>query len=95
MSRSKLAQCIDESTQGKVTHRQGDFNRKLGRDEALEWHINTLITIVYTRTKQAHFRIKLFLDAPASSLRLRLNPIAWIDCSPTGCARKVKQACEN
>ncbi len=34
MSRSELAQSIDESTQGKVTHRQGDFNRKLGNKGA-------------------------------------------------------------
>ena len=33
MSRSELAQSIDESTQGKVTHRQCDFNRKLGMEE--------------------------------------------------------------
>ena len=95
MSRSELAQSIDESTQGKVTHRQGEFNRKLGRDAALEWHINTLLTVCYARTEQARFRIKLFLGTPASSLRLRLNPITWIDCGPTGCARKVKQACKN
>ena len=64
MSRSELAQSIDESTQRKVTHRQGDFNRKLGRDAALEWHINTLLTVCYARTEQARFRIKLFLGHP-------------------------------
>ena len=37
MSRSELAQSIDESTQGKVTHRQGDFNRKLGNKGAFKW----------------------------------------------------------
>jgi len=63
MSRSELAQGISESTQGKVTHRQGDFNRKLGGDEAFESYINTLITIVYTRAKQAQHRIKMLLGS--------------------------------
>ena len=48
----KLAQGIDESTQAKLTHQQGDFNRKLGSDEALELYINTVITIAYIRVKQ-------------------------------------------
>jgi hypothetical protein len=64
MSRSELAQSIDVSTQGKVTHRQGDFNRKLGGDEVLEWCINTVITIVYTRAELAQHRIKMFLGGP-------------------------------
>ena len=54
MSRSELAQSIDESTQGKVTHRQGDFNRKLGGEEVLEWCINPLITIVYSSGRTPH-----------------------------------------
>ena len=49
MSRSELAQSIDESTQGKVTHRQGDFNRKLGNKGAFEMQIKTLITAAYSR----------------------------------------------
>jgi hypothetical protein len=47
MSRSELAQSIGESTQRKVTHWLGDFNRKLGSDEASKLNINTLITICY------------------------------------------------
>jgi hypothetical protein len=42
MSRSEIAQSIDESTQGKVTHQLGDFNRKLGRDEMRNLTIRTL-----------------------------------------------------
>ena len=95
MSRSELAQSIDESTQGKVTHRQGDFNRKLGSDEASNGTINTLITIVYTRMEQLALLSKPFLGSPACLPRLCLNPIARIDCGPTGCARKVKQTREN
>ena len=95
MSRSELAQSIDESTQRKVTHRQGDFNRKLGSDEALELYINTVITIVYIRVDQRCYRSKLFLGSPAYLLRLRFNAIARIDCGPTGCARQVKQTREN
>ncbi len=49
MSRSELAQSIDESTQGKVTHRQGDFNRKLGNKGRSKWQIKTLITLAYSR----------------------------------------------
>jgi hypothetical protein len=63
MSRSEIAQSIDESTQAKVTHQQGDFNRKLGSDEALEWYINAVITIVYIRVEQRCYRSKLFLGS--------------------------------
>jgi hypothetical protein len=66
MSRSELAQSIDESTQRKVTHRQGDFNRKLGSDEALEWYIKAVITISYIRVEQRCYRSKLFLGSPRS-----------------------------
>ena len=46
MSRSELAQSIDESTQGKVTHWQGDFNRKLGGEGMHTLNISILITIL-------------------------------------------------
>lgn len=49
MSRSELAQSIGESTQGKVTHWLGDFNRKLGNEGAFEMEIKTLITSAYSR----------------------------------------------
>ncbi len=63
MSRSELAQSIDESTQGKVTHRQGDFNRKLGSDKALKWYINTLLTIGYIRMEGQLAAPSCFLEA--------------------------------
>jgi len=61
MSRSELAQSIDESTQGKVPHRQGDFNRKLRGGGVLEWSIKTVITIVYGRDEGTHYCVRLFL----------------------------------
>lgn len=48
MSRSEMAQSIDESTQGKVTHRQGDFNWKLGNRRVPKSQTNSIFTIVYT-----------------------------------------------
>jgi hypothetical protein len=52
MSRSELAQSIGESTLGKVTHRQGDFNRKLGNKRVPESTINPIFTTVYTIAKR-------------------------------------------
>ena len=70
MSRSEIAQSIDESTQGKVTHRQGDFNRKLGSDETLEWYINTVITIVYIRVEQCFLEARRICCIYASTRSL-------------------------
>jgi hypothetical protein len=77
MSRSEVAQSIDESTLGKVTHRHADFNRKLGNDEALEWYINTSITIVYIRVEQRCYRSKLFLGSPGVFVASTLQRDRW------------------
>jgi hypothetical protein len=63
MSRSELAQSIDESTQGKVTHRQGDFNRKLGNEGAVERQIKTLITLAYSREDDTDHYLRMFLGS--------------------------------
>ena len=34
-----------------------------------------------------------FLAQPGG--RSGLNPIAWVDCDPTGCTGQVEQTCEN
>jgi hypothetical protein len=69
MSRSELAQSIDGSTQGKVTHRRGDFNRKLGGGRVLEWSIKTVITIGYGRDEGTHYCVRLFLGTAGRSFR--------------------------
>ena len=78
MSRSELAQSIDESTQGKVTHRQGDFNRKLGNKGALEMQIKTLITAAYSRRGNQITASGCFFEARdvvhASTRSLGLTP---------------------
>lgn len=75
MSRSELAQSIDESTQGKVTHRQGDFNRKLGNEGAFEMEIKTLITLAYGEPDHS---LRMFLGSRdvvhASTRSLGLTP---------------------
>jgi hypothetical protein len=78
MSRSELAQSIDESTQGKVTHRQGDFNRKLGSEGAFEMELKTLITLAYSREGEADHSLRMFLASldvvQASTRSLGLTP---------------------
>ena len=80
MSRSELAQSIDESTQGKVTHRQGDFNRKLGNKGAFEMQIKTLITAAYSRKGNTDHSLRMFLRS--RDCRSCLNPVTWIDSRP-------------
>ena len=78
MSRSELAQSIDESTLGKVTHRQGDFNRKLGSEGGFEMEIKTLITLAYSREGEADHSLRMFLGSldvgHASTRSLGLTP---------------------
>jgi hypothetical protein len=73
MSRSELAQSIDESTQSKVTHRQGDFNRKLGSGGVFEWSIRTVITIGYGRDEGTHYCVRLFLGTAGRWFRPQLD----------------------
>jgi hypothetical protein len=55
MSRSEIAQSIDESTHGKVTHRQGDFNRKLGNRRVPKSHTTSIFTAVYILERRRKF----------------------------------------
>ena len=78
MSRSELAQSIDESTLGKVTHRQCDFNRKLGSEGGFEMEIRTLFTLAYSREGEADHALRMFLGGldvvHASTRSLGLTP---------------------
>ena len=93
MSRSELAQSIDESTLGKVTHRQGDFNRKLGSEAAFQMEIKTLVTLAYSQRRRSRSLPQEVSWQPGC--RSCLNPVTWIDSDPTGCAGQVEEACEN
>jgi hypothetical protein len=92
MSRIEIAQSIDESTQSKLTHREGDFNWKLGKRRAPKYQTTSIFTAVYNpgRRRKSTQIVGQKCFATPISLNLFLNSITRIDRSPAGCTSQIE-----
>jgi len=83
MSCSEIAQSIYESTQGKVTHRQGDFNWKLGSEAVRKLTITLFTATIYIEGRRRNpSSLQGSVKAPASKRSLNHLLLSMLQCVP-------------